>query len=586
MFCAVFKFHPASRPGGAAAAQWTRAAGMENPNLGDSSAPSINPRESLVPDPPWNLCKEDVVTGLGRTEDGKEPVTSSEGSALPQEPAAATLFNGPAVTERHEPLGCGWERIVKQRLSGKTAGRYDIYFISPQGLTFRSKRSLANYLLKNGETFLKPEDFDFTVPSKGSIRSDYKDQSLVTLLSQQSQQPEESSISHHNLRTRSKLQTDVLPPSSGNSEAPSSRLSNSVHLLLKDECVHDVGSGKMRKPKRKAAVLKGIGSEKTKQRCRKSLSDSARSTRKRESVVQKAGSESELVPPECLCPAGACASQETVSVAGKEKDLGTEKPLSPGSDLHSTQVASGITNKLHSTEEAGDADREQTFLEAEEIRSKGDQEREAHLHSDVLQGDSETPDCSQAKKRLTSETLREDSSPRTQVEKRKTSLYFSSKYNKEALSPPRRKAFKKWTPPRSPFNLVQETLFHDPWKLLIATIFLNRTSGKMAIPVLWEFLEKYPSAEVARTADWRDVSELLKPLGLYDLRAKTIVKFSDEYLTKQWRYPIELHGIGKYGNDSYRIFCVNEWKQVHPEDHKLNKYHDWLWENHEKLSLS
>lgn len=50
--------------------------------------------------------------------------------------------------------------------------------------------------------------------------------------------------------------------------------------------------------------------------------------------------------------------------------------------------------------------------------------------------------------------------------------------------------------------------------------------GKMAIPVLWEFLEKYPSAEVARTADWRDVSELLKPLGLYDLRAKTIVKFS------------------------------------------------------------
>nr|XP_058144610.1 methyl-CpG-binding domain protein 4 isoform X7 [Dasypus novemcinctus] len=89
-------------------------------------------------------------------------------------------------------------------------------------------------------------------------------------------------------------------------------------------------------------------------------------------------------------------------------------------------------------------------------------------------------------------------------------------------------------------------------------------TSKMAIPVLWEFLEKYPSAEVARTADWREVSELLKPLGLYDLRAKTIIKFSDEYLTKQWKYPIELHGIGKYGNDSYRIFCINEWKQVRP----------------------
>ncbi|XP_014802261.1 PREDICTED: methyl-CpG-binding domain protein 4 isoform X4 [Calidris pugnax] len=173
----------------------------------------------------------------------------------------------------------------------------------------------------------------------------------------------------------------------------------------------------------------------------------------------------------------------------------------------------------------------------------------------------------------------EESIPRTQVERRKTSPYFSTP------SPPRRKAFRKWTPPRSPFNLIQETLFHDPWKLLIATIFLNKTSGKMAIPVLWEFLKKYPSPEVARAADWKEMSELLRPLGLYELRAKTIIKFSDEYLSKRWRYPIELHGIGKYGNDSYRIFCVNEWKEVQPQDHKLNVYHAWLWENRERLSI-
>jgi len=37
---------------------------------------------------------------------------------------------------------------------------------------------------------------------------------------------------------------------------------------------------------------------------------------------------------------------------------------------------------------------------------------------------------------------------------------------------------------------------------------------------------------------------------------------SDEYLTKSWTYPDELYGIGKYGNDSYRIFCVNEWRHV------------------------
>ncbi|CAL8325256.1 unnamed protein product [Merluccius merluccius] len=170
-------------------------------------------------------------------------------------------------------------------------------------------------------------------------------------------------------------------------------------------------------------------------------------------------------------------------------------------------------------------------------------------------------------------------------DKRKTSPYFSGKSRRDVLSPPRRKAFKKWTPPRSPFNLVQETLFHNPWKLLVATIFLNKTSGKMAIPVLWQFFECYPSAEITQNANWKPMSELLKPLGLYELRAKIIIRFSEEYLSKQWRYPIELHGIGKYGNDSYRIFCVEEWRQVTPRDHKLNKYHAWLVENQEELGL-
>uniref|UniRef100_A0A4W4H6X2 Methyl-CpG-binding domain protein 4 n=1 Tax=Electrophorus electricus TaxID=8005 RepID=A0A4W4H6X2_ELEEL len=165
--------------------------------------------------------------------------------------------------------------------------------------------------------------------------------------------------------------------------------------------------------------------------------------------------------------------------------------------------------------------------------------------------------------------------------KRRTSPYFSRKTDG---SPPKRKALRKWTPPRSPFNLVQETLFHDPWKLLVATIFLNKTR-KLAIPLLWRFFERYPSADATRASDWKALADLLQPLGLHVLRAKALIRFSDEYLTKSWRYPIELHGIGKYGNDSYRIFCVGEWKEVIPNDHKLNDYHTWLWENHERLGI-
>ena len=34
-----------------------------------------------------------------------------------------------------------------------------------------------------------------------------------------------------------------------------------------------------------------------------------------------------------------------------------------------------------------------------------------------------------------------------------------------------------FSPPQSPFGLVQEQLFNEPWKLLVATIFLNKTTG-------------------------------------------------------------------------------------------------------------
>lgn len=163
-----------------------------------------------------------------------------------------------------------------------------------------------------------------------------------------------------------------------------------------------------------------------------------------------------------------------------------------------------------------------------------------------------------------------------------TSDYFRTTSEQESKS----YSSLTWIPPKSPFNLIQESLFHDPWKLLIATIFLNRTTGRKAIPVMWEFFRKFPNPEVTSKADWKEIAELIQSLGLQEKRAKIIIRFSEEFLTKDWHYPKELHGIGKYGDDSYRIFCLGDWKNVKPDDHKLNYYHSWLWEQEKQGSLT
>lgn len=82
----------------------------------------------------------------------------------------------------------------------------------------------------------------------------------------------------------------------------------------------------------------------------------------------------------------------------------------------------------------------------------------------------------------------------------------SSNYFKPSVPSYKSKFVPNWIPPKSPFNLIQESLFHDPWKLLIATIFLNRTSGGKAIPIMWDFLKRYPNPEITQMADWKQIA--------------------------------------------------------------------------------
>lgn len=136
-----------------------------------------------------------------------------------------------------------------------------------------------------------------------------------------------------------------------------------------------------------------------------------------------------------------------------------------------------------------------------------------------------------------------------------------------------------WNPPKSPFGLIQEELYKDPWKVLVSCVFCNLTRRFTAEPIMRKFFDLYPTPQDAMNAQEDFLADLLKPIGLSKRRAKTLVTMSREYLEKNWSEPIELYGIGKYGNDAWKIFCTPAWKDAQPKDRALNWYHEWLIKN-------
>ena len=64
---------------------------------------------------------------------------------------------------------------------------------------------------------------------------------------------------------------------------------------------------------------------------------------------------------------------------------------------------------------------------------------------------------------------------------------------------------------------------------------------------------------------------MLEPLGMVNVRLKRLKQMSLDILTWDYKDATKLHGIGKYGSDSYRIFFKNEVPE-NVEDKELKKY--------------
>lgn len=82
----------------------------------------------------------------------------------------------------------------------------------------------------------------------------------------------------------------------------------------------------------------------------------------------------------------------------------------------------------------------------------------------------------------------------------------------------------------SSFGLIQEQLAHCPFRLLIATIFLNRTRGPVAIPVLFRLFDIYPTVQDMATAQHAEIVQLIHGLGFQNQRATKFIALARKWL--------------------------------------------------------
>ena len=114
-------------------------------------------------------------------------------------------------------------------------------------------------------------------------------------------------------------------------------------------------------------------------------------------------------------------------------------------------------------------------------------------------------------------------------------------------------------------SLMVQQQVKSKWQHMVGVICLNQTYRKQVKEVLPKLFKRYPNPK----------AYLRGRLKMWSVRAKRLRKMSEQYLTWNGVEASDLHGIGKYGSDSYKIFYKNE-IPTDVQDKELRKYIETL----------
>ena len=120
-------------------------------------------------------------------------------------------------------------------------------------------------------------------------------------------------------------------------------------------------------------------------------------------------------------------------------------------------------------------------------------------------------------------------------------------------------------------HLMVQQQVKSVWQHMVGVICLNLTNRVQVKSVLPKLFKKYPNPITFIRGHSSTQKKMLKPLGMVNKRLDRLKKMSIDFLTWNYKDANDLHGIGKYGSDSYRIFYKNEIPE-NVQDKELKKY--------------
>jgi A/G-specific adenine glycosylase len=102
-----------------------------------------------------------------------------------------------------------------------------------------------------------------------------------------------------------------------------------------------------------------------------------------------------------------------------------------------------------------------------------------------------------------------------------------------------------------------------PFQLLMAELMLQKTNAAQVEKIFPDFIDKYPNPLSISELEESFLSDLLKPLGLYNRRARDLKKLTEMIISDNNTIPkskkqlLELPGVGDYIANALLCFAFN-----------------------------